>query len=158
MKLASEQHWLSPTDTSCLHLRVTTWCQDKPHTARCRGAPSQARKQSRKTHHYSPLNPARCPTPPRPPAGGSLRSTWELGALLSSFGCSASISSRQGTLRSPLLRALRGAAQKEMDVVRANPLLPDRTTAVGPGPHRRPSPVSAEASVWPGPLAVLPAL
>ena len=66
-QLASEQHWLSPTDTSCLHLRVTTWCQDKPHTARCRGAPSQARKQSRKTHHYSPLNPARCPTPPGHP-------------------------------------------------------------------------------------------
>ena len=80
----------------------------------------------------------------RPPTGGSLRSTWALGALLSSFGCSASISSRQGTLRSPLLRALRGAVQKEMDMVRANPHLPDQSRAVGPGPHRRPSPVSAE--------------
>lgn len=133
----AHRHLLSPPSSHDLVPGQTT------HSAPLRSS-QPGREAEQKNTSLQSFKPSQVPHASRPPTGGSLRSTWALGALLSSFGCSASISSRQGTLRSPLLRALRGAVQKEMDMVRANPHLPDQSRAVGPGPHRRPSPVSAE--------------
>lgn len=56
------------------------------------------------------FKPSQVPHASGLPTGDSLCSTWALGTLLSPSECSASIASRQGTLRSPLLRALRRAA------------------------------------------------